>query len=73
MLGAIIGDIAGSRFEFRNHRSKEFELLSRAERCRATDDSIMSLAIAQAVLDCAGNYTGIGEVAKKRMLEYGQR
>lgn len=26
MLGAIIGDIIGSRFEFNNHRSKEFDL-----------------------------------------------
>lgn len=28
MLGAIIGDIVGSRFEFDNHRSKEFELFT---------------------------------------------
>ncbi len=26
MLGAIIGDIVGSRFEFNNHRSKDFDL-----------------------------------------------
>lgn len=26
MLGAIIGDIAGSRFEWKNIKSKEFEL-----------------------------------------------
>ena len=29
MIGAIIGDIVGSRFEFNNHRSKEFELFTR--------------------------------------------
>jgi len=29
MLGAIIGDIVGSRFEFNNHRSKEFDLLGK--------------------------------------------
>ena len=28
MLGAIIGDIAGSRFEWANHKSKEFDLLT---------------------------------------------
>ena len=28
MIGAIIGDIAGSRFEWNNHRSKDFELLT---------------------------------------------
>ena len=28
MLGAIIGDIAGSRFEWHNIKTKDFELLS---------------------------------------------
>ena len=27
MLGAIVGDMVGSVYEFDNHRSKEFELL----------------------------------------------
>lgn len=49
MLGAIIGDIVGSRFEFNNHRSKEFDLF--AEGCLATDDSIMTLAIAKAIME----------------------
>lgn len=49
MLGAIIGDIAGSRFEFNNHRSKDFELFTDA--CFATDDSIMTLAVAKALMD----------------------
>ena len=43
MLGAIVGDIVGSVYEFRNHRSKEFELFK--QQCFATDDSIMTLAI----------------------------
>jgi ADP-ribosyl-[dinitrogen reductase] hydrolase len=49
MLGAIIGDIVGSRFEFNNHRSKEFELFG--DGCFATDDSIMTLAVAKAILE----------------------
>ena len=49
MLGAIIGDIVGSRFEFNNHRSKEFERFG--EGCFATDDSIMTLAVAKAILE----------------------
>ncbi|NMA69151.1 MAG: ADP-ribosylglycohydrolase [Desulfitobacterium sp.] len=56
MIGAIIGDIAGSRFEFNNHKSKSFELLSKE--CRVTDDSIMTLAVAKAILEAdkmAGN------------------
>lgn len=51
MLGAIIGDIVGSRFEFNNHRSKEFDLF--AEGCFATDDSIMSLAVAKAIMEAS--------------------
>ena len=49
MLGAIIGDIVGSRFEFNNHRSKEFDLLT--SDCFVTDDSIMTLAIAKAIME----------------------
>ncbi len=49
MLGAIIGDIVGSRFEFDNHRSKDFELF--ADGCFATDDSIMTLAVAKALME----------------------
>ncbi len=47
MLGAIVGDIVGSRFEFHNHRSKEFELFT--DECFVTDDSIMTLAVAKAL------------------------
>ena len=43
MLGAIIGDIVGSVYEFNNIRTKEFPLFSKNS--RATDDSIMSLAV----------------------------
>lgn len=49
MLGAIIGDIVGSRFEFHNHRSKDFTLFTPS--CFVTDDSIMTLAVAQALMD----------------------
>ena len=45
MLGSIIGDIAGSRFEWNNQKSKDFELL--ADGCRPTDDSVMTIAIAE--------------------------
>lgn len=51
MLGAIIGDIVGSRFEFNNHRSKDFELFG--DGCFATDDSIMTLAIAKAIMEAS--------------------
>lgn len=49
MLGAIIGDIVGSRFEFNNHKSKDFDLF--AEGCFVTDDSIMTLAVSKAIME----------------------
>ena len=46
MLGAIIGDIAGSRFEWKEWKTKEFTLLT--DRSHFTDDSLMTLGIARA-------------------------
>ena len=57
MIGAIIGDIVGSRFEFNNYRKKDFELFSK--RCFFTDDTVMSLAIAKAVLEYKLNNTDL--------------
>lgn len=48
MIGAIVGDVVGSIYEFDNWRSKDFPLFG--EGCFATDDSIMTLAIAEAVV-----------------------
>lgn len=44
MLGAIIGDIVGSRFEFRNFKSMQFELFH--PECEYTDDSVCTIATA---------------------------
>ena len=49
MLGAIIGDIVGSVYEWNNHRSKDFELF--AENCDFTDDTVMTLAIAEGLMN----------------------
>ena len=71
MLGVIIGDIAGSRFEFNNHRSKDFDLFAKG--CFITDDSIMTLAIAKAILECRGDWKQLGENAVKQMQTIGRR
>lgn len=73
MLGAIIGDIVGSRFEWHNQKSKDFEFLTHIKGCKPTDDSIMTLAIAQAIMDCDGSYGQLGKNAIKRMQELGRR
>ncbi|MBS3948992.1 MAG: hypothetical protein KGZ57_11985 [Dethiobacter sp.] len=48
-MGTLIGDIVGSRFEFNNHRSKDFDLFWGG--CFVTDDSIMLLSVAKAIMD----------------------
>lgn len=49
MLGAIIGDIVGSRFEFNNTNSMNFELFT--DESTYTDDTICTVAIADAILN----------------------
>lgn len=44
IIGAMIGDIVGSIYEFKNHRSTEFTLFS--EKCHFTDDTVMTAAVA---------------------------
>lgn len=63
MVGAIIGDIVGSRFEFNNHRSTEFEFFH--PDCKFTDDTVMTVAVADAIL----SKRPFGEV----MHEYGRK
>ena len=46
MLGAVIGDIVGSRFEFNNTHCFDFELFTPA--CNFTDDTICTIAMADA-------------------------
>ncbi|WP_233276065.1 ADP-ribosylglycohydrolase family protein [Schinkia azotoformans] len=70
MLGAIIGDIVGSRFEWNNIKTKEFDFLT--YKCFVTDDSVMSLAIAKAILDCKGNYNNLSKLAVSCMQEIGR-
>ena len=73
MLGALIGDIAGSRFEWNNIKTKDFELLTAIGHCRPTDDSIMSLAVAKAILNCNGDYTRLDKQAVSCMQELGRK
>ena len=50
MLRAIIGDIAGSKYEFNNTFDYDFEIFG--EGCDFTDDTICTVAIADAILTC---------------------
>ena len=48
MYGAIIGDIVGSKYEFNNIKTKDFPFISQG--CEFTDDTVMTMAVANALL-----------------------
>lgn len=50
MLGAIIGDIVGSVYEFRNYRAKDFEPFFHSK-ASYTDDTVCTVAIADALVN----------------------
>lgn len=49
MLGAIIGDIVGSVYEWHNIKTKDFPFFR--EDCFFTDDTVMTCAVAEAVMN----------------------
>jgi ADP-ribosylglycohydrolase len=49
MIGAIVGDVIGSVFENANVKSEDFPLFSRFS--RFTDDTVLTIAVADAVLN----------------------
>ena len=49
MLGAIIGDIVGSPYKYDNVKTTHFELFS--ERSRFTDGTVMTAAVAEALME----------------------
>ena len=49
MLGAMIGDIVGSKYEFNNTFDYDFEMFG--EGCDFTDDTICTVAVADAILN----------------------
>ena len=49
MLGAIIGDVVGSVYEWNNIKTKEFPFFR--EDCFFTDDTVMTCAVAEAIMN----------------------
>ena len=70
ILGAIAGDVVGSVYEFDNIKSEDFPLFT--ERCFFTDDTVMTLAVAQAIMDAAGGQP-ISHALVDRMQQLGAR
>lgn len=70
--GAIIGDIAGSRFEFNNIKAKNNWVLLHPH-CYFTDDTVMTCAIAQAVMKCDPDFSDLADLAATFMRYLGGR
>lgn len=49
MFGASIGDVVGSRWEFNNIKTKDFALFGKG--CYATDDTVMTCAVADILVN----------------------
>ena len=49
MLGAIIGDVVGSVYEWNNIKTKDFPLFRKD--CFFTDDTVMTCAVAEAIMN----------------------
>ena len=74
MYGAILGDIIGSPFEFdRGDKTKEFDLLTKG--CDFTDDSVMTIAVGEALLAVGPEATvkEIEEAVVTNMQDWGKR
>ncbi len=71
MIGAIIGDVVGSRFEFHNQLSKEFEFLTRD--CEFTDDTVMTCAVAQGLMDSKPDFSDLSDKTVAAMQQIGRQ
>lgn len=71
MLGAIIGDIVGSVYEFESYKSKQFPLFSAG--CRPTDDSLMTLAVGAACLSHCEEEDAFKQVLVRQMRRIGRQ
>lgn len=71
MIGAIVGDIVGSRFEWQNCKSKDFELFH--DRKYFTDDTVMTLAIGDALVhwEKGKRKEDLGKLATESMRKFG--
>ena len=74
MYGAILGDIIGSPFEFdRGDKTKEFDLFTKG--CDFTDDSVMTIAVGEALL-AVGPEAAVKEIEEAvvtNMQDWGKR
>ncbi len=73
MFGAILGDMIGAPYEFdRGDKTKDFPLFGKGS--QFTDDSVMTVAVAEALMDTLGGTDGeIRAAIAASMREWGRR
>lgn len=71
MLGAAIGDIVGSIYEWDNIKTKDFTFLT--EDCFFTDDTVMTFAILKAILMSNKNLSDLYDKTVEYMQYYGRK
>ena len=72
MYGAILGDIIGSPYEFdMGNKTKDFSLFS--EESHFTDDTVMTIAVAEALIDAPAEDETIRRRLIAAMQKYGKR
>lgn len=65
MLGALYGDVVGSRFEFTGSKEYKFQLFHQS--CTFTDDSLMTLAVALTLVQTRNDKSNYKELLIKNM------
>lgn len=77
ILGAIIGDVIGSSYEWKDYRTKNYNFELVTERTRFTDDSILTIAVLDALLEYKklniNNLDILRRLATDKMVDYGNR
>jgi ADP-ribosylglycohydrolase len=63
MIGAIAGDIIGSVYEHAPLKSKDFPLFHR--QARFTDDTVLTVAVANAILEGRSYQSSIREIGRR--------
>ena len=63
MIGAVAGDIIGSVYEGHGIKTTDFPLFQ--DRCRFTDDSVLTIAIAKAIVEGTSYLDAVKEVGRR--------
>ena len=63
IIGAVIGDVIGSVFEWNNIKTTDFDLFNPA--CDFTDDSVLTIAVADCILNKKPFARNIWEYGRK--------